>query len=129
MLEKVTKVNGALRTPGVKEVHKPILTDAKSKIRYEIEKQVGDHEDITAAESQTSSLMMSMLFMMWDIMSDEQKARLVPEQKGFIDYAREKFRNTTTMADIKFAENGISEIDKLLDRQGDIAKIVKDTLA
>ena len=124
MLKKSVKITGGLRTPAIEEVNKPISTSSKSKIRYEIEKNIGDHEDITADISNMLSLTMSMIFMMWDSMSDEQKSKIDETHRGFIDYARNKFKDTLTLADIKFKQNGVAEIDKLLGRQGHIGEIV-----
>jgi len=128
MLKKTIEIKGALRTPTIEEVLKPKKTDYKSKIRYEIQENIGDHEDITADISNMLSLSLSMMFMMWDSMSDEQKNGIDEEHRGFIDYARNKFSSTVTYADIKFRENGVTEIDKLLDRQAKIGDIVKSNI-
>jgi len=124
MLKKTTITKGALRTPAIEETTAPTKTDLKSKIQFEVQEEVGDHKDMTEDALKIQSLIMSALFMIWDIIPDEQKDNLAPEQKGFINYAREKFRNTTTLADIKFQQNGVEEIDKLLGRQGKIGEIV-----
>ena len=52
-----------------------------------------------------------------DILPQEQKALLTADDKILIEYIFDKFKLTNTRADIQLQEEGVSLIDKLLDRQ------------
>jgi len=130
MYEITTKLSngGVLRTPAIREINTPIKTDVKSKIRYRIQTEVGDREDIIADNAKMISLLFSVISDLWEITPQEQKDLLSSDKKNLIDYGIAKFKDTTTLGDLKISKNGTSEIDTLLGRQATITTIVMDEL-
>lgn len=125
MLLETTKLsnNGVLRTPAVREILSDDKTDIKSKIRIRVEREVGDKEDHIADNAKMISLLLSVISILWN-----GKENATEEQLEFVEYGLDKFKDTLTLADIKFASDGTKEIDKLLDRQGKIGFIVRKEL-
>ena len=125
MLQQTTKINGALRTPAVKEVvDSSIKTDSKSINRHKIQEDVFDIEDSVADNAKMMSLMMSMFYRLYEAMPQEVYDNLSPEDKGVVEYAINAFKSTRTRADNLFDAEGTDFIDRIFERQGKIGTIL-----
>ena len=121
---KETKVRkGKLFKQGVVEVNVPSTT-TKAKQRLEIEKQVFDIPDSVADNAKMILLMLSMNMRLYEAMTDEIKDNLSDEDRVMIEYTFEKYKSIKTRMDIQFATEGIGLIDKLMDRQEKIGKVL-----
>jgi len=101
--------------------------DKKMKTRKEINENVFDLDDSVADNSKMISLLTTIISRMYDTFSDEQKDLMDSADREMIEYTFAKFKDTNTRADVQFATEGIGLVDKLLDRQGQIGTIVKDS--
>ena len=61
----------------------------------------------------------------YSIIPDSEKDNLSDEDRTLIEYTFNKFESIQTRADVQFATEGITTIDKLLNRQAKIGDIVK----
>lgn len=126
MYKQTTKINGALRSNAVTEVlDQEPKADKKSLSRLQIQEEVFDNSDSIADNAKMISLMMTLVSRIYDVLDDTQKDNLSTDDRNLIEYTFNKFSNTNTRADVQFASEGITLIDKLLDRQASIGNIVK----
>jgi len=118
------KHNGMLVEKAVKKVldDEP-KSDKKSLVRKAIQDEVFDAEDSIADNAKMISLLLTMISRMYDALPATTKNNIV--DKTTIDYVLTKFANVQTRADVQFAQEGSSLIDKLLDRQATIGHLVK----
>lgn len=126
MYKQTTKINGALRSNAVTEVlDQEPKADKKSLSRLQIQEEVFDNSDSIADNAKMISLMMTLVSRIYNVLDDTQKDNLSTDDRNLIEYTFNKFSNTNTRADVQFASEGITLIDKLLDRQASIGNIVK----
>ena len=123
--EAFTKIDGALRTPAVREVPSEPSTTEKAKQRLRIQNEVFDLEDSVADNDKIISLLLTMNSRLYDVIPEEQKAALSAEDRQMIEYTLGLFKTTETRADTQFAEEGMVIVDKILARQGQISSIIK----
>jgi len=116
--------DGTVFRKGVEEVHAPTKTDSKSIKRLEIQDSVFDIEDSLADTTKWLSLLTTVVERMYSVMPAADKANLTAADKAMIDYAMTKFKATTTRADTQYAIEGNVMIDKILNRQSQINKII-----
>ncbi len=123
------KINGALRTPIMKEIPSvKELAIKKGTVRKLIEDKVFDINDSVADNAKLISLLISVVSRIWSMQSEEQRGSLPQEEQDMINYFAAAFQNTQTRADVQFANEGVGLIDRLLTKQSDIGKIIKDEL-
>ncbi len=127
MLKKIIKKVGMLHSVIYKNtIDDTDKKDTKTKIRYEIENEVFDELDSIADNAKMISLLMSTISRMYEIMDDVNKDKLTPESRYVIEHTFAKFKTTDTRADVMVEKEGVTSIDKLLDRQGNIGTIIKE---
>ena len=108
---------------------KPSITaiGRKAKWRYRIEKEVFDIYDSVADNAKMISLIFSLMYRLYNALPEEIKQKLDPRDRQIIEYAFEKYRSIKTRADVQFQQEGVKMIDKLMDRQNKIARIIEET--
>ena len=125
MLQKTTKLKGAMLKPAVKEVNSPDKTDTKSLKRLQIQNEVFDNSDAIADNAKMISLLLSTISKMYNTFTDTQKNKLSPEDKTLIEYTFDKFSTANTRADNQLQKEGTELVDKLIQRQETIGNILK----
>ncbi len=126
MLEKITKVNGALRKPGVREkLDDAVKTDTKNRKRLAIQDDVFDSQDSVADNAKMISLLTTIISRMYDTMTTTQKSKIPSADRDVIEYTFNSFKETTTRADSQMVLEGTGLIDKLLSRQANINNILQ----
>jgi hypothetical protein len=98
-------------------------TSSKGIIRKTINEEVFDLNDSVADNAKMISLLLSMLKRLYAVNFDT--ASLSSTDKGTIDYVINKFDTIQTRADVQFAKEGSSMIDKIMDRQALVGSIIK----
>jgi len=73
------------------------------------------------------SLIFSLMYRLYNALPEEIKQKLDPRDRQIIEYAFEKYRSIKTRADVQFQQEGVKMIDKLMDRQNKIARIIEET--
>jgi len=96
----------------------------KGKVRERINSELFDIEDSLADTTKMLFLVIAMLKRLYDANFDI--SQLSQDDKDIIEYALSKYSNTTTWLDVKFNEEGIALIDKLAERQNNLANIIKE---
>jgi len=116
---------------GIKtEVHRPIIKPViptesiKKLIAHERDLKVRNSEDSIADLAKMNALLMSFVTAIYSVTSDEAKANLPTEQKAIIDYATSKWADTQTRGDRQLKQEGTALIDKLFQREVEIADII-----
>ena len=127
MFEEKVKISGALRSKVVVEVNdnKP-KRDKKTLARYDIEQNVFDKHDAIADNAKMISLILTVVSRIYDVLPDSEKDNIDSNERALIEYALDKFKITDTRADKLFATEGTALVDKLMDRQADIANILEE---
>jgi len=110
-----------------KTFEETVSADKKDFIRKDIEKDVFDTEDAIADNAKMLSLLTTIVSRMYDVLDDTQKDALGADDRSMIEYTFKKFKTTNTRADVQFATEGITLVDKLLDRQGQIGSIIANS--
>ena len=100
-------------------------TEKKDFIRYDIEKEVFDLPDSVADNSKMISLTLSLVSRIYDTLSKSAKDKIPAKDRAMIEGLLDLFKETTTLADEQFAKEGPEMVNKILDRQAKVAKIVK----
>ena len=111
----------AVETPNIQVAGK------KAKYRVIIEKEVFDIYDSVADNAKMISLIFSLLYRIYDALPNDIKNSINEKDRQIIEYAFEKFKSIKTRADVQFQTEGLKLIDKLMDRQYRIAKIIEET--
>ena len=125
MLKAKTIKRGALLSKGVQEVQDSEIKRSKKDLsRLDIQDTVFDNADSIADNAKMISLLLTTISRMYDIMEDTQKDKLSTDDRNMIEYTFSKFASTNTRADIQFATEGVTFIDKLLNRQAQIGAII-----
>jgi hypothetical protein len=93
--------------------------------RLAIENEVFDIHDSLADTTKWLSLLSSVVARMYAILPESQKAQIPAQERAVIEYAIQKFNDSTTRADIQFALEGNQMIDKIFDRQTQLSSIIK----
>jgi len=96
----------------------------KGKARERINTELFDVEDSLADTTKMLFLVIAMLKRLYDVNFDI--TQLSQDDKDMIEYALNKYSEITTWLDVKFNEEGIALIDKLADRQNNLANIIKE---
>jgi len=123
----VNKQEGMLAKKAVRKTYdSEESTDKKAFIREAVQKDVFDEQDSIADNAKMISLLTTVISRMYDIMPDADKDLLDPNDKAMIEYTFSKFKSVNTRADVQFATEGVTLIDKLLNRQGAIGTIVQN---
>lgn len=98
----------------------------KKLIAYERDMTVRNVEDTLADLAKMNSLLFSVVSKIYEILPSEQIDNIPADEKTIIEYALESFKNINTRADLQLAEEGEVLIDKLMNRESEIAKIVTE---
>jgi len=125
--EIVNKQEGMLAKKAVRKTYDTEeSTDKKAFIREAIQKDVFDEQDSIADNAKMISLLTTVMSRMYDIMPAADKNLLAPNDRTMIEYMFTQFKTVNTRADVQFATEGVTLIDKLLNRQGTIGTIVQN---
>jgi len=89
-------------------------------------KKVRTVEDSIADLAKMNSLLFSCISAMYGTMSDTAKSKIDEGTKELIDYSVEKFSNTQTRADRQLIKEGTGLVDKLFEREVQIADIIDE---
>ena len=114
---------------------RPVITseipreDIKALIAHERDLKVRNAEDSIADIAKMVSLSFSVVAVLWGFLSDDDKSKLPAEQKSLIDYAVLRFSQLDTRADDQLKTEGTKLVDKLFERENEIAKIVQEVKA
>ena len=123
----VNKQEGMLAKKAVRKTYDTEeSTDKKAFIREAIQKEVFDEQDAIADNAKMISLLTTVMSRMYDIIPAADKDNLDPNDRAVIEQVFTKFKTTETRADVQFAIEGPTLIDKLLNRQGTIGNIIKN---
>jgi len=125
--EVIEKSDGGLHKKVVKE-NPSTFRGPKAKARLLIQEQVFDIYDSIADNAKMISLILSLLWRIYEALPEESKVDLLPQDRYLIEYAFERFKNIQTRADVQFKREGVALIDKLLERQGKIGELVEKTI-
>ena len=98
--------------------------DTKKLIAHERDLKVRNSEDSIADLAKMNALLMSFVTAIYAITPDEAKDNLPEEQKAIIDYATSKWAETQTRGDRQLKQEGTALIDKLFQREVEIADII-----
>ena len=113
----------------IKKIYRQELKEIeakKGKIRKEINEQVFDIEDSLADNAKMIFLLTSLLMRIYNALPDDIKGNLSDEDRQIVEYAFNKYTETTTRLDLQFQEEGIGIIDKLLNRQKEVANVIEE---
>jgi len=121
-----TTKKGPLTRTGVKMSLPEVDSSAKGKIRKEINDNVGDVYSLLADANEMISLLMSTVSVMYSVQSQESLDKIPVDKKAFIEYSINKFADTTTSADVKFAVDPTGTVDKLMGGQASIGQIMSE---
>jgi len=97
----------------------------KGKMRKEINERVFDVEDSVADNAKMIFLLTSLLMRIYNALPEDVKNNLTTEDRSMVEYAFNKYTETTTRLDLQFQEEGVGIIDKLLNRQKEVANVIK----
>ena len=123
----VNKQEGMLAKKAVRKTYDTEeSTDKKAFIREAIQKEVFDEQDAIADNAKMISLLTTVMSRLYDILPAADKDNLAANDKAVIEQVFTKFKTTETRADVQFAIEGPTLIDKLLNRQGAIGNIIKN---
>ena len=125
MLEKKIIKKGVLYKNAFEEKPSEAKSDTKTKKRFEIQEQVFDDKDSIADNAKMISLLASIISRLWETTPQSQKDDMNSTDVAMVDYFVQEFKQTETNADNKFAIEGTTLIDKLLERQQKIGDILK----
>ncbi len=127
LTEKIIKKGKHLYTRGVQETpDNSIKRDKKSISRLKIQEEVFDDKDSIADNAKMNSLLLSMFSRLYEVQPQEVLDTLQPEDKAVMEYAINKFKGIQTRADVQFADEGLAFIDRLMDRQEQIAVLASE---
>jgi len=115
----------------VTKVAKPVVSEKpinfkKGIIRNKIEQEVFDANDSIADNAKMIMLLLSMIKRLYNAQFNIDN--LSSDDRALIEFALNKYEETTTRMDIQFQEEGGTNlIEKLLTRQQKIADIIQNT--
>jgi len=101
-----------------------VLDVKKGKARKRINSELFDIEDSLADTTKTLLLVIAMLKRLYDVNFDVNQ--LSQNDKDMIEYALNKYSEITTWLDVKINKEGITLIDKLANRQNNLANIIEE---
>jgi len=96
----------------------------KGKARKRINSELFDIEDSLADTTKMLFLVIAMLKRLYDVNFDVNQ--LSQNDKDMIEYALNKYSEITTWLDVKINKEGITLIDKLANRQNNLANIIEE---
>lgn len=100
-------------------------TDKKHLSRKRVDQEVFDIYDSVADNAKWASLLTGFVIRIYNALPEETKASLDPTDRQMIEALSAEFLATPTRLDTQLQEEGYSVIDRMLDRQRQVAEIVK----
>jgi len=98
--------------------------DVKKLIAHERDSKVRNSEDTLADLAKMNSLLFSTVSAIYGTLSDTAKGKIDADMKDVIEYSFAKFADTQTRADRQMAQEGTGLVDKLFEREVQIADII-----
>ena len=100
--------------------------DVKKLIAHERDMKVRNEEDTLADLAKMGSLLFSMVSAIYGTLSDDEKDGIKDNERAIIEYSISKFTSTQTRADRQLKEEGLKLVDRLIDREAEIANIIDE---
>ena len=100
-------------------------TDKKHLSRKRVDQEVFDIYDSVADNAKWASLLTGFVIRIYNALPEEIKANLDPADKQMIEALSAEFLSTPTRLDVQLQEEGYAIIDRMLERQRQVAEIVK----
>lgn len=123
MYKKITKREGMrVRTFFKEEVQE--VSGKNGKIRSDIAEKVADRDTLIADLFKLNFLTISALSEMYKVID---KTDIPDDVKSLLDESFRKYNETETIMDLYLSNGDTSFIDRMLKRQDDITKIVKES--
>ena len=107
-----------------KEKLSPESSSKKAGHKHDIQNDIFSLEDSVADNAKMISMAFTVLSSLYEITSATQKAKLSTEDADFVEAVINKFKATTTQADVLYAKDGVESIDKVFDCQGQVPIIL-----
>jgi len=130
--EKVTR-DGLLVKKSFEEVNEERPFDAKMQIRKDIRDEIYDMEDAIADGFKLSLANTSMIYRLFTLIVNVMKAnkmedelrKVIPEDlENAVNETMAYYEKTQTILDLKIKEEGFDFMNRIVDRQAEIAKII-----
>jgi len=118
------EVPGGIERPDVSKFIRLYEDEVKGLIRHERDFMVRDAEQSIGDIAKMTSLSFSVISMLWKMVPDEAKDELPEDKRKVVDYAIGKFDQIETRADRQLAAESTAFIDKLYNREVEIADII-----
>lgn len=100
-------------------------TDKKHLSRKRVDQEVFDIYDSVADNAKWASLLTGFVIRIYNALPEETKANLDPTDRQMIETLSTEFLATPTRLDVQLQEEGYAVIDRMLERQRQVAEIVK----
>jgi len=125
MLKQTKVVQGKKVYKGVVEqLNTNPSKTVKSNNRFKIQEEVFDIEDSVADNAKMISLLMTTLSRVYGVLDESQKDAIPAADKSLMEAMFAKFETTQTNADNMVALEGLTGMERLLNRQGKIGQIL-----
>ena len=119
---KIDEINGMRYQ--AKYVETPTeIKGVKGKIRNKIEKEIADRDDLIADLTKLVFINLSLIKELYELVD---LSKLDDEKKAMFEYGFEKYDETETILDYYLQKGDLTFIDRILERQEKIVKVVKD---
>ena len=99
------------------------VVGSKGKIRNKIVKEVSDRDDLIADLFKLAFINLSLIKELYSLVD---LTNLEPTKKELFEKGFKKLEETETILDIYLQNNDLSFIDRILERQDKITKIIKE---
>ena len=120
--KKIDKINGMRHQ--AKYIETPTITEGvKGKIRNKIEKEIADRDDLIADLTKLVFINLSLIKELYSLVD---LSKLDDEKKAMFEYGFKKYEESETILDYYLQKGDLSFIDRILERQEKIVKVVKD---
>lgn len=100
--------------------------DVKKLIAHERDLKVRNSEDTLADLAKMNSLLFSTVGAIYGTLSDTAKGKIPDETRAVIEYSIQEFNKVQTRADRQLTEDGTALVDKLFQREVQIADIIDE---
>jgi len=122
--KRPVKENGIYRNVYEETLQTP-TTDKKFRNRAMIDEKVFDIHDSVADTAKWCSALTVAVTILYNVLDEESVKRMSPEQKALIDSLVKSLEENTTRFQSQYNEEGESLVYKILERQGEVNKILK----
>lgn len=100
--------------------------DKKAKQRALIDERVFDIHDSIADNAKWAAILTTAISIMYQAMDADTKGRMDPRQKGLMDVLVASYSTVQTRFEVQYEKEGLELIFKMIQRQKEIADIIKE---